>query len=444
MANPCLKLIKGNNALETHFAGIEKLPIEQQREAILNKAKEYHEILYNELEALKITINPNHKVIKFSPDGIVGKNAQQDRPGSGNNNLPERNSGETQTTSGEQGVKPISQLGTGSNVYFEENGIRVNDSGNGVIMNVQSKEDFGGMANWNIPFENSKQAVQIAKQLSEIYPQGVPRALLLQKVVEDMVNPKAGERKEEKPKLTESEQVARQHKGIIYKNPKDGYYYEVTGYNSGYYTLKDLETGKVIKEKEEIFEKDFIDVTYEIGQQNKGIQSESSGVQNSTNYDVTQYQDNVFEVKEYGRNDAPTYKVVVGKAFDLDNSEVTKNGKPLAKNEKVPQDVLLAIQSHVDKFNPESKQREIKKFLNEKPKAKEQQSEKDKATVQKWKDSYNELKSKNDLQGIQNLYDKLLVALNGITNNAELKDLKTEIENYAKEETPTPEPKQTK
>ena len=69
MANPCLKLIKGNNALETHFAGIEKLPIEQQREAILNKAKEYHEILYNELEALKITINPNHKVIKFSPDG---------------------------------------------------------------------------------------------------------------------------------------------------------------------------------------------------------------------------------------------------------------------------------------------------------------------------------------------------------------------------------------
>lgn len=324
-----------------------------------------------------------------------------------------KSTGSTNTESGEQGVKPISQLGTGSNVYFEENGIRVNDSGNGVIMNVQSKEDFGGMANWNIPFENSKQAVQIAKQLSEIYPQGVPRALLLQKVVEDMVNPKAGERKEEKPKLTESEQVARQHKGIIYKNPKDGYYYEVTGYNSGYYTLKDLETGKVIKEKEEIFEKDFIDVTYEIGQQNKGIQSESSGVQNSTNYDVTQYQDNVFEVKEYGRNDAPTYKVVVGKAFDLDNSEVTKNGKPLAKNEKVPQDVLLAIQSHVDKFNPESKQREIKKFLNEKPKAKvkpEQTDNKLKVNVipngntafdkqaQKFINAYLELKSKYKLK----------------------------------------------
>ena len=110
MANPCLKLIKGNNALETHFAGIEKLPIEQQREAILNKAKEYHEILYNELEALKITINPNHKVIKFSPDGSVGKNPQQDRPGSGNNNVPERESGEIQTESGEQGVKPEIKL----------------------------------------------------------------------------------------------------------------------------------------------------------------------------------------------------------------------------------------------------------------------------------------------------------------------------------------------
>ena len=103
MANPCLKLIKGNNALETHFAGIEKLPIEQQREAILNKAKEYHEILYNELEALKITINPNHKVIKFSPDGSVGKNPQQAGSGSRNNNVPKRESGEIQTKNGEQG-----------------------------------------------------------------------------------------------------------------------------------------------------------------------------------------------------------------------------------------------------------------------------------------------------------------------------------------------------
>lgn len=166
-----------------------------------------------------------------------------------------------------------------------------------------------------------------------------------------------------KPILTDNEKIVRNHKGRVYQNPKDGYYYEVTGYNSGYFTLKDAETGKISKEKEVDFENNFIDVTDEVAKQNAGITSESSAFQNGSNYDITQFEDNVFEVKDSNDKNAPTYKVVVGKAFDLDDSTITKDGKPLRKNEQLPQGALLAIQNHVERFNPESKVREINRFL---------------------------------------------------------------------------------
>jgi hypothetical protein len=159
----------------------------------------------------------------------------------------------------------------------------------------------------------------------------------------------------------------RQYKGLIYEDTVTKFKYTVTGSNSGYLTLEDVDTGKIkrVKEEGEEWLNNFVDVTHEAGQEAKGITSESSGVQNGTNYDVTQFEDNVFDVQQYGQKEAPVYHVTVGESFNLDNVTVTKDGKPLKKNENVPYDVLIAIQTHVEKFNPESKQREIDKFLKD-------------------------------------------------------------------------------
>ena len=79
---------------------------------------------------------------------------------------------------------------------------------------------------------------------------------------------------------------------------------------------------------------------------------------------------------------------------------------------------------------------------NQEPNQINQQTESN-DVVNKWFDEFNKLKETNDKEGIQNLYDKLRVALNGITDNERLKELKSEIENYAKGETSTNEESQT-
>jgi hypothetical protein len=85
-------------------------------------------------------------------------------------------------------VKPIRQLGTGANVYFENNKYRVNDNSKGkVLLNIQGKEE-GGMAIANIEFDSPKEAVEIAKELSKIYPNGIPDAVLIDKVVDNIRN----------------------------------------------------------------------------------------------------------------------------------------------------------------------------------------------------------------------------------------------------------------
>jgi hypothetical protein len=75
--------------------------------------------------------------------------------------------------SGENGAKPIRQLGTGANVYFETDKYRVNDrSENGkVILNV-------GDANGLVPlksveFDTPNEAVFVAKKLQENAPEGL-------------------------------------------------------------------------------------------------------------------------------------------------------------------------------------------------------------------------------------------------------------------------------
>ena len=94
----------------------------------------------------------------------------------------------TQEVVEQTAVEPIRQLGTGANVYFETDKHRVNDdfkSGK-VLLNVGSKESEIPMR--NIEFDNASEAVAVAKELDKIYPNGVPDAVLIDKVVEDIRN----------------------------------------------------------------------------------------------------------------------------------------------------------------------------------------------------------------------------------------------------------------
>lgn len=105
-------------------------------------------------------------------------------------------------------VKPIRQLGTGQDVYFETDKHRVNDTFTGkILLNIGSKESEVPMA--NIEFDTPNEAVFVAKRISELYPQGVPEAVLIDKVVDGIKNeykaeaelPKAEE------KITSSERI---------------------------------------------------------------------------------------------------------------------------------------------------------------------------------------------------------------------------------------------
>jgi len=114
-----------------------------------------------------------------------------------NQNRPDANAGKEPVMEGEvtptevkitEEVEPIRQLGTGANVYFENNKYRVNDSSKGkVLLNIEGKEE-GGMAIANIEFDSPKEAVEVAKELSKIYPNGVPDAVLIDKVVDNIRN----------------------------------------------------------------------------------------------------------------------------------------------------------------------------------------------------------------------------------------------------------------
>ena len=85
-------------------------------------------------------------------------------------------------------VEPIRQLGTGANVYFETEKYRVNDglkNGN-VLLNIQSKTSEAPIA--NIEFDNANDAVIIAQELNDKFPDGVPDAILIDKYIEQLKN----------------------------------------------------------------------------------------------------------------------------------------------------------------------------------------------------------------------------------------------------------------
>lgn len=87
-------------------------------------------------------------------------------------------------------LKPIRQLGTGANVYFETEKYRVNDLENGkTVLNIS--DNAGGLVPMaNIEFDDPKEAVRVATELEKVFPKGVPPAILIDKIVEDIKNGK--------------------------------------------------------------------------------------------------------------------------------------------------------------------------------------------------------------------------------------------------------------
>jgi len=86
----------------------------------------------------------------------------------------------------DDGGEVIRQLGNGSNVYFETEEHRLNDFNYGnkgkYVLNVGYKDaDFGE----NIYFDDLKEALSIAEKIERDFPNGVPTAILLDKVIEN-------------------------------------------------------------------------------------------------------------------------------------------------------------------------------------------------------------------------------------------------------------------
>jgi hypothetical protein len=91
----------------------------------------------------------------------------------------------TELREGKEEIKPIRQLGSGSNVYFETDKYRVNESKDGgFLLNIQNQKDPVAIA--NIKFNNASDAVTIAKEVDRIYPNGVPDAVLIDKFIDGL------------------------------------------------------------------------------------------------------------------------------------------------------------------------------------------------------------------------------------------------------------------
>ena len=68
-------------------------------------------------------------------------------------------------------VKPIRQLGTGANVYFETEKYRVNDWGGKILLNIGDAKGLVPLK--SVEFNNAKEAVFVAEKLHENAPKGL-------------------------------------------------------------------------------------------------------------------------------------------------------------------------------------------------------------------------------------------------------------------------------
>ena len=133
---------KGNKISEKNIATGKKSKINP-----IDFADDYHEHLQRESQKV-VKEEKTESIPEPKPEGKV-----EDKPAEGE-------------------VKPIRQLGTGANVYFETDKYRVNDSGNGkILLNVGDAKSEVPLA--NIEFDGAKEAVYVAEKLNENAPDGL-------------------------------------------------------------------------------------------------------------------------------------------------------------------------------------------------------------------------------------------------------------------------------
>jgi hypothetical protein len=105
----------------------------------------------------------------------------------------------------ENGGSVIRQLGNGSNVYFETHKHRLNDNSYGdkgkYILNIGAKE--GEYPKESLYFNDLKEALSITEKIERDFPNGVPEAILLDKVIENYKKESTAYKKEYEYVLTQ-------------------------------------------------------------------------------------------------------------------------------------------------------------------------------------------------------------------------------------------------
>ncbi len=89
--------------------------------------------------------------------------------------------------------KAIRQLGTGANVYFESEKYRVNDYKGKFLLIINSNNPEDIYPIHNREFEVLDDAVRVAEELQKIYPDGVPEAVLIEKVIDNILKESKGQ-----------------------------------------------------------------------------------------------------------------------------------------------------------------------------------------------------------------------------------------------------------
>jgi len=84
-------------------------------------------------------------------------------------------------------IEPIRQLGTGSNVYYENDNLRVNEGKDGEILLIVNDPN-GGMSTGNYSFKSKEEAVSIAKKINALFPNGLNEKIVVSKLIENIKN----------------------------------------------------------------------------------------------------------------------------------------------------------------------------------------------------------------------------------------------------------------
>lgn len=166
------------NTLKT---GVEKLINDWYAKDELNRPLTF----YNTKTKENVIIKENNKYLNRSIiKNIFLENILQNTNANVQNNV--NNETETsQYTRGESDVevKPIRTLGDGKNVYFESKKHRVNESSDGkIILNIGEKDSVYPRA--NIEFDTPQESVFVAKKVEKDFPNGMPDAILVDKIID--------------------------------------------------------------------------------------------------------------------------------------------------------------------------------------------------------------------------------------------------------------------